>query len=115
MSLKKDCHSKWIATQNKMSLKMECHSKFHVTQNGMSLEIGMSLKIECHSKWNVIQNEMSLKMESNIIHEDFLPLSFIRSSFVMLRVPPLDSEMGWTRVARTRTRCRRNYIVSLQK
>ena len=36
-------------------------------------------------------------IKSNIIHEDFC--LFIRPHFffsVMLRVPPLDSEMGWT-------------------
>jgi hypothetical protein len=47
----------------------------------------------------LISRALLIKMiTSKIRHEDFLrPLSFVlRPSYVTLRLPPLDSETGWT-------------------
>ena len=69
MSLKMECHSKWIVTENNILQKKnvtqiefhlkKCHSKLNVNQNGISP------KIECHSKLNVTHNGMSFKVESH--------------------------------------------------
>ena len=51
------CHFKIDVTQNGISLKIECHSKWIVTEKGL----WNVLKTYCHSKYDVTHNGMSHK------------------------------------------------------